>query len=647
MHRLVRTLRVVIPILLILFIGVVVASFSRRTRTEKKADAFASTIRKDDKPLLVATTFDDTQSIGGRVVSRIRARQTVGFVSGWYTLEGVELTIFRPNGQSYQLVCPQAQFHPKTKEAEALGGVTIRSSDGVEISTESIKFNGTALVNRIPVRFRVDSWEGRAGGVDLNVASESMRFISPIEATHRQPNVPPTFFRAKNAVFLRDQGQVSFDGGVDIVRELDSMHSESVMVRLDGKLRTLIGLEGVGAVRLKLISGSSLVPADQASGDRTITADRFFTEISSGEILAINLLGEGKQARATFSGPPLRHLDASKFRVAFDKGAPRELELAGSVKITEPAPQKREMFTDVLKVLFDAATRKPSMAFASGYFRYFDPRNQAASSKASFDLINDRLVMLSVPGAAPRLTADGNQITATKIELSPREGVLKATGNVTTRLENGTRGASAADTALFPETDGPVFVHSDMAVLRQDQKIAVFSGDVKAWQKTNILFTSELTVTGEGETIHAKGGVRATLSDRRGEESSSTPVKLRAETLFGRKSAKKVDVSGKVRIEDELRRVEADTASIFFGPDQKVERIEAAQNLTVTEMNTGRKGTGEKALYNLAERTILVDGTPAVLTEPRGSLQGNQIVFDLNRNKVDVRGPTQTTYNPQ
>lgn len=647
MHRLVKALRLIIPILLLVFIAVVVASYTRRPRTEKKAEPFSSPLRKGDKPLLVATTFEDTQSIGGRIVSRIRARRTVGFASGFYTLEGVELTIFRADGQTYQLVCPQAQFHPKTKAAEAIGGVTVKSSDGLEFSTASITFDGTKLVNRVPVRFKVDSWEGRAGGMDFSISDEAIRFLEPIEAFHRVPNAPETRFAAKDALFLRKRGEVTFNGGVDMLRAQDSMHSESVAVKLDGKLRTLLGLEGVGAVRLNLAQGSALVPSDQSSGERTIVADRFFAEITNGVINGINLYGDGKPARATFSGPPLRYLDAVKFRVLFVDGAPRELQLAGVVKLTEPAPEKRELFTDKLNVLFDPISRKPSMAFAEGYFRYFDSRNQAASSKASFDLINDQLVLVSVPGAAPRLTADGNQITATRIELSPKEGVLKASGKVTTRLESGKRGATATNTAMFPETDGPVYIQSNNAILRQNEKIAVFSGDVKAWQKTNILFTAELTATGEGETLQAKGGVRATLTDRRAEKSSPTPVQIRADMLFGRKSARKVDLTGNVKIEDELRRVESEAATIFLGPNQKIERIEALRKLTVTEMATGRKGTGDKALYNLAERTILVDGTPAILTEPRGSLRGNQIVFDLNRNKVDVRGQTQTTYNPQ
>lgn len=649
MHAAVRTLRFVIPILFLTFLGLIFLNYSRRPSTPPEEEKFAPTLRKDDKPRLVATAFEDTQSIGGRVVSRIRAGRTVGFASGWYTLEGVELTIFRPNGQTYQLVCPTAQFRPDTKEAEASGGVIVKSSDGVELATESMTFNGTKLTNRIPLRFRMDSWSGRAGGVDFDVSQETMRFLEPIEATQQEAGKPPTLFRAKEGTFFRERGEIQMSGGVTMDRSRDSVAADSLAARFDRKLTTLTGLEGVGKIALNLDRASSLVPAaDASTGDRIIRADRFYAEVVAGAIQAINLHGDQSPAQATFTGPPLRVIDAMKFRVAFEADRPKDIQLAGVVKIAEPAPQKREIFANTMTILFDQASGKPSMALADGYFRYFDAKNQAASTKASYDLINDSMVMLSTPGAAPRLTAGGNQITANRIEASPKAGVLKATGAVTTRLESGSGGTTAANTALFPDRGGPVFVRSNMAIFRQNEKIAVFSGDVRAWQKTNVLFTNELTVTGEGETIQAKGGVRGTMSGRRS-DAAAAPVQLRADSLFGRKSAKKIDLSGNVHIEDGARKLDSQSATIRLGENQKIETIEASEDLVISEPAARRKAEGQRALYDLNRKTIVVDGSPATLTDPQGSVKGERIVFDLKRNRADVSGaaPVQATYNPQ
>ena len=70
----------------------------------------------------------------------------------------MRLTIYRPTGLTYELVCPQAQFNSNTKEADAKGGVRVTSSDSMEITTAEIHFDGNHLTNHIPVQFRVDRW---------------------------------------------------------------------------------------------------------------------------------------------------------------------------------------------------------------------------------------------------------------------------------------------------------------------------------------------------------------------------------------------------------------------------------------------------------------------------------------------------------
>ena len=53
------------------------------------------------------------------VVAHIRATRLISYDGNWNTLEDVEMTIFRPNGLTYRLLCPHAQFNSVTKEADA------------------------------------------------------------------------------------------------------------------------------------------------------------------------------------------------------------------------------------------------------------------------------------------------------------------------------------------------------------------------------------------------------------------------------------------------------------------------------------------------------------------------------------------------
>ena len=170
MQRAVRVLRIALPILFVFFVGVIVVSWRRnQAPRDHSATQPVAITRTGEKPQAESKGFEDTQTIGGRLVSRIRAKRVVAYTSNWNTLEDVALTIYRPNGLTYELLCPHAQFNSETKHAEAKGGVIVTSSDGVVIKTAEINFDGNRLTNHIPVEFKLDRWTGNGGALDLDV----------------------------------------------------------------------------------------------------------------------------------------------------------------------------------------------------------------------------------------------------------------------------------------------------------------------------------------------------------------------------------------------------------------------------------------------------------------------------------------------
>src|SRR6476661_8072862 len=157
MQRAIRILRIALPILFLGFILLIALSWNRaKIGKEKVAIEPIPATRAKDRALAISKKFEDTQTIGGRVVSHIVAERVIAYKSQWNTLENVRLTLYRQNGLSYELTCPQAEFNSETKEAEAKGGVRVTSSDGVEIATAQIHYDGNRLTNDIPVDFKID-----------------------------------------------------------------------------------------------------------------------------------------------------------------------------------------------------------------------------------------------------------------------------------------------------------------------------------------------------------------------------------------------------------------------------------------------------------------------------------------------------------
>ncbi len=658
MQRTIRILRVALPLVFIGFVLVIALSWTRGKPKRDKAGTIpvTSTIRPVDKPAIVSTTFEDTQTINGRLASHIRAERVVAFQSGWNTLENVQMTIYRPTGLTYELVCPQAQFNSNTKESDAKGGVRVTSSDGVEITTAEIHFDGTHLTNHVAVNFKIDRWTGSGGALDMDVQGEMLRLYEKVDATMAPatPAESPLNIKGQEGVFRRKENYADFTKDVVATRDSDRFTVDHVVGRFGADHKALMALEGQGHLTIVMTGDTPLAgKSAETAGRKTITADRFFSEIGpAGEISAMNFVGDTAPAHAVIEGPPNRDLVAHTFRVGIANKQVTEMKADDNVTMKETAPIKRLMTAGHLVVYFDPATHRASSAALEGNVHYQDPKNDAHSVRANYDITSDHVTLTGDPGFYPAVVSDGSTLKAKLIEFSPRAGTARATGEVIAQLvskqASGAPAAVSADaTSIFP-AGKPVFVNSDTVMMQQATKVGVFSGHVRAWQETNTIFAQELQVQGAGDQITARGNVRTLLyntSTNAATEARKVPMQSTSDVLVARKADRRIDLNGSVQIDDgEGRHFSAEHASFFFDANKKMDHIEALEKVVLVEKATMRRGTGDKATYNVAQRMVYLIGTPAIVTAPTGSLPGQMISIDLERNKVDVLKPMQGTY---
>jgi len=639
MQRTIRVLKIALPILILAFIALIAFSFNRNAtpRERKPIQPVTSTVRPNDLAVGEAMAFEDTQTIGGRVVSRIRAKRVVPFQSGWTTLEGVQLTLFRPNNLTYDLIAPEAQYNSDTKEANAKGGVKVTSSDGVEVATAEIRYDGSRLMNDIPVTFKIDRWSGNAGALDMDVQSEMMRLFKNVSATMVvvQPGEQQTTLKGEETIFHRRENIVTFNKNVDMSRGADILRSDTVTGRFTQDRRTLVGFEGSG--NTEIIMGGNPAVGEDLGGRKQIFCDGFFTEVGpQGEISAINTRAVDKPSHAILDGPPRREIWARGFRVALINRAVHEIKADWQVVMKEFGPEKREITTEHAVVAFDPIAHRATTALLEGAFRYSDPKTTASAFRANYDIVGDRVVLTTDAGWQATVVSDGNTVKAKQIEFSPRAQAAKATGEVIAELVSKGNGPSADTTTLFPSNKS-VFVNADQLTMRQTNRVALFTGNVRAWQETNTMLASELQVQGDGSVITAKGNVKTVLYNQPSAPGQRVaPIVAKSDSLVARRNDRRVDYVGNVTIEDDTRTLKAGQAAFFFDTNRKIDHIEAENDVVVTERPTSRRGAGKKATYYVNKRMIFVYGSPATVTDPQASLSGEQIVFDLARNKVEV-----------
>lgn len=652
MERTIKVLRVALPITFIAFLLLIAISWnrSRVTRSREPAKPVTSTQRPtNDRPQAESIQFEDTQTIGGRVAFRVKARRVVAFASRWSTLEDVHITIYRPTGLTYELVCPQAQYNSETKEAEAKGGVGVTSSDGVEVQTAEIHYDGNRLTNKIPVQFKIDRWQGNAGALEIDVALEVVHLLNQVTAT-MTPAVPsemPMTLNGAEALFRRRENDVTFKEKVVMTRGADRLAADHVVGRFTKDRKTLTGLEGAGNV--DIVMAGNPMPGEDIGGRKQLKCDRFFSEVGlDGQIGAIHAVGDVAPAHAVLDGPPGRDIVAREFRIALAGRAVRELMADTNVLMKELGPVPREVRAFRVTVAFDPVRHRATSALLEGNVKYHDPKTDAAAAHANYDIDNDRLILTASPGFDPNVVTDGQTVKAKQIEFSPRAGTAKATGEVIAELVSKQGGPAADSTNIFPAGQS-VFVNSDVLTLRQADKVAVFTGNVRAWQATNTLFAQELQIQGPGQVITARGEVRTTLYNA-GTEVRKVPVTSRSDQLVARRNDRRIELTGNVKIEDESRTMTSEHAILFFDANRKIERIEADTKVVLLERPTNRKITGDKATYLVTKKMAYMNGSPATATDPQGNVSGQQIVFDLSRNRVQVlspTGPTSGTYKQQ
>jgi lipopolysaccharide transport protein LptA len=652
MHPVVRILRVALPILFVGFIALIVVSYTRAQFAQRKSDPEpVNHIRPDDRPSLVMEAFEDTHSIGGRLVSRIRASRTIGFVSGWYALESIELTLYSESGVQYSVTAGQAQFNPETKEAEAVGGVKVSSSEGLSISTQRVRFDGEHVTNRMPVDFQVGGWVGHAGSIRLRVADETLYLLGGVTAA--LPSDEPgrrVELASDSATSYQRTGDLVFEGAVKVTRPSEVLMSDVLRIGTTPDTRQLTGLAGEGNVLIRLFKGSDFVGSSSdetiGAGETRISAERFVGEVGDGSVVrALTIIGETLPVRAIMDTSPRREMTAANIRAELTPdGGVETLHATGRASIHELGAAPRVIESDDLRVSFDPATREPSGAIFKGNVRFRDKEGEGRAPQAIYDIKSDKVTLSTVGSEAPTLLSKGSLLKAGSIEFSPRGGTMLGKGQVVVRYDSVSDGGRT-NNVLFGDANQPVFVNADSVVGIQSSRVVTFSGAVKTWQAANSLFADEMQILRDGEEITGTGSVRVVVRQP-ADDGTVQSINARADAMTARRATGRVELSGGVQIEESGRTLEAERSVFIFDRDDRIDRMESIGKVVLTDAATSRSATGDMAVYRVPQRTLRITGEPAVLRDTSGEVRGTEIRFDTASQKVEVIGG-EATYNPE
>ncbi|HZF39086.1 MAG TPA: LPS export ABC transporter periplasmic protein LptC [Blastocatellia bacterium] len=167
----------------------------------------------------------------GREKLRMLAAKDTAYEDGRHELEKVDLTAFNiEQGKSLRIVSDRGVYLRNQGQVTFSGAVKVRSSDGLEVTTESLTYEQQSEIARteVPVQFRHGEISGSSVGATLRgkdhvlTLTQSARVVNadpdPNKPDPNKKNAQPVEIRGDRAEYVEKDGTVKFEGNVNVTQ---------------------------------------------------------------------------------------------------------------------------------------------------------------------------------------------------------------------------------------------------------------------------------------------------------------------------------------------------------------------------------------------------------------------------------------------
>jgi len=268
---------------------------------------------------------------------------------------------------------------------------------------------------------------------------------------------------------------------------------------------------------------------------------------------------------------------------------------------------------------------------------------------------NDQILVLK---GSPRVVDGGTTTTAQTITFNRATGDALAEGDVKSTYSD-----------LKPQPDGgmlassdPIHVVSQRMTAHRSPSVALYSGNARLWQNSNVVEALTLEFDRERRSLNAKATppqlVKTVLVQVDSNTGKTTPVTITSAHLIytdndrkaffdGGVTAEGNDASGAVAtmtsrqmtvfLAAENQKQPGAKSAGIGGPTGQIEKIIAQDNVVLTEPT--RRATGEHLLYTAAnDRFDLTGGPPSIFDAEQGKITGDSLTFYRHDDRVLVEG---------
>jgi len=265
----------------------------------------------------------------------------------------------------------------------------------------------------------------------------------------------------------------------------------------------------------------------------------------------------------------------------------------------------------------------------------------------------DQMLVLN---GSPRVVDGGMTTTAEKISFNRATGDAVAEGNVKSTYSDL---KAQPDGAMLASSD-PIHVVSQSMTAHRSAAVAVYSGNARLWQNSNVVEAPTLQFDRDHRSLVAQGSstqlVKTVLVQVDNKTGKVMPVTITSAHLTYTDSERKAFFEGGVAAKGAdstgaYAKMTSREMSVFMVPQgqsraavppnatagAQVEKIIAQDSVVLTQ--PARRATGDQLVYTAAdEKFVLTGGPPSIFDAEHGKITGDSLTFFRHDDRVLVEG---------
>ncbi len=269
-----------------------------------------------------------------------------------------------------------------------------------------------------------------------------------------------------------------------------------------------------------------------------------------------------------------------------------------------------------------------------GDFKYNEGDRNALADRAVYD---DQKEFLELRGKRPVAWDAKARTQADEIDYDRAKDETHGRGDVRTTYYNR---EATNDATPFSNSKSPVFITAERADLRNQDGIAVYTINARAWQDDNFVKADRIELYQEEKKMIATGNVDSALYkvNREAEPGKHevVPGFASAERMTYSDKERLVHYDGKVKARQGTDRIDAASIDSYLKQEtNEIDHLIATGDVVMTQ--PGRRGTGDKLNYTADDgRAVLTGKNARVDSDEQGTTIGAQLTLYSHDDKIFV-----------